>query len=205
MLKPFRSTRSLFLAAAAFTLAACGDDPMAPATDAAPRLGVLKGSALVKVLERTPHLKETESASLTISAKEGGTLSLPNSGLVVSVPAGAIRSGTLTITVTATAGKSVAYDFQPHGTVFLKALTVSQHLEKTTWKQLGSLKLYGGYYPEILNDAAGTAVITEAFPVRITTDSKKTSTFANFDIKHFSGYIVSTGRADGEANASLEM
>jgi hypothetical protein len=166
---------------------------------------VLKGTARVKVLERTPHLKETERATLTITAKAGGKLVLPNAGLEVTVPAGAIRSGSLTISVTAAPGKAVAYDFQPHGTVFLKPISIRQHLEKTTWKQIGSVKLWGGYYPSLLDDAALEAVITESFTVRITTDSKKAKTFATFTTTHFSGYVLTSGRADEVSNTSLGM
>jgi hypothetical protein len=200
----FPHVRTLAAGAAALALAACASDPLTPALELERREGKLPKPARVHILKRTPPLKAVETRTLTITPTRGGTITLPTAGLTVTVPVGAIRTGTLTITVRAHAGKSVAYDFQPHGVVFAKPLTLSQDLGKTSWKQLGSMTLYGGYYPGEVDDVNSLATITESFPIRITTDSKKV-TRATFDIWHFSGYVVSSGRADGEPNASLGM
>ncbi len=196
--------RALVLGAASLALAACVADPLTPALEVERRDGRLPKPAKVHVLKRTPPLKTVETRTLSITPTRGGTITLPTAGLTVTVPVGAIRTGTLTITVRAIAGKSVAYDFQPHGTVFAKPLTLTQDLGKTSWKQLGNVTLYGGYYPGEVDDANSLATITESFPIRITTDAKKVVR-ATFDIWHFSGYVLSTGRADGEANSSLGM
>lgn len=196
--------RALVLGAASLALAACVADPLTPALEVERRDGTLPKPAKVHILKRTPPLKAVETRSLTITPTRGGTITLPTAGLTVTVPVGAIRTGTLTITVRAHAGKSVAYDFQPHGTVFAKALTLSQTLKQTSWKQLGSGTLYGGYYPGEVDDVNSLATITESFPIRIITDARKVSR-AVFDIWHFSGYILSSGRADGEANSTLGM
>jgi hypothetical protein len=200
----FPQLRALAVWAAALALAACTSDPLTPALEIERRDGRLPKPARVHILKRTPPLKAVETRTLTITATRGGTITLPTAGLTVTVPVGAIRTGSLTITVRAHAGKSVAYDFQPHGVVFAKPLTLTQDLGKTNWKQLGNVTLYGGYYPGEVDDANSLATITESFPIRITTDSKKV-TRATFDIWHFSGYVVSSGRADGEPNASLGM
>lgn len=200
----FPHVRTLAAGAAALALAACASDPLTPALELERREGKLPKPARVHILKRTPPLKAVETRTLTITATRGGTITLPTAGLTVTVPVGAIRTGSLTITVRAHAGKSVAYDFQPHGVVFAKPLTLSQDLGKTSWKQLGSMTLYGGYYPGEVDDVNSLATITESFPIRITTDGKKV-TRATFDIWHFSGYVVASGRADGEANASLGM
>jgi hypothetical protein len=200
----FPQLRALAVGAAALVLAACASDPLTPALEVERRDGKLPKPARVHILKRTPPLKAVETRTLTITATRGGTITLPTAGLTVTVPVGAIPTGTLTITVRAHAGKSVAYDFQPHGVVFAKPLTLTQDLGKTSWKQLGNVTLYGGYYPGEVDDASSLATITESFPIRITTDGKK-ATRASFDIWHFSGYVLSTGRADGEANASLGM
>jgi hypothetical protein len=197
-------SRALALGAVAVTLAACASDPLTPALEMERQDNRLPNPARVHILKRTPPLKGVETRSLTITATRGGTITLPTAGLTVTVPVGAIRTGTLTITVRAHAGKSVAYDFQPHGVVFAKPLTLTQDLGKTSWKQLGNVTLYGGYYPGEVDDANSLASITESFPVRITTAGKKV-TRATFDIWHFSGYILSTGRADGVSSRSLEM
>ena len=200
----FPQLRALAVGAAALVLAACASDPLTPALEVERRDGKLPKPARVHILKRTPPLKAVETRTLTITATRGGTITLPTAGLTVTVPVGAIRTGSLTITVRAHAGQSVAYDFKPHGVVFAKPLTLTQDLGKTNWKQLGNVTLYGGYYPGEVDDANSLATITESFPIRITTDSKKV-TRATFDIWHFSGYVVSSGRADGEPNASLGM
>lgn len=200
-----QSSRSLFAVAAAAAIAACAADPVAPGLDLEFRGGVLPKPAKVKVLKRTPPLKTVETQTLTISPARGGTITLPTSGLTVTVPVGAITTGTLTITVRAIASKSVAYDFQPHGVQFAKALTFKQDLAKTSWKTLGYVTLYGGYYPGEVDDANSLATITESFIVKVTTDGKKRTTFAEFEIRHFSGYVLTSGRADGEPDATLGM
>jgi hypothetical protein len=200
----FPHLRTLAVGAAALALAACASDPLTPALEIERRDGKLPKPARVHILKRTPPLRSVETRTLTITPTRGGTITLPTAGLTVTVPAGAISTGSLTITVRAHAGKSVAYDFQPHGVVFAKPLTLSQDLGKTSWKQLGNVTLYGGYYPGEVDDGNSLATITESFPIRITTDGKKV-TRASFDIWHFSGYIVASGRADGEPNASLGM
>lgn len=99
----------------------------------------------------------------------------------------------LTISVTALAGQMVAYIFEPHGTKFLKPLTVTQDLSGTNGL-LGLQtrpNLSGGYFKSEsqLNTRTNTAVIDESY--RIITDGST----ASFDITHFSGYMVSTGRS----------
>lgn len=201
----FRRPSTALALVGASLLAACASDPLTPSMELERRNGVLPKPAVVKLLQRSTPLGAAERASLTITAKQGGLLRLPESGLLVSVPAGAIKSGTLTITVTADPGKSVSYDFQPHGTQFEKPLTITQDLNKTNWKNLSTSALWGGYYPEAIDDAKGLATITESFLVRITGSQKTVSATAAYDIWHFSGYTLSTGRADGEADGSLGM
>jgi hypothetical protein len=193
---------SLALVGAAVLAAACSSDPLTPSVDVERRATTLPKPAVVKLLERTTPLRTSERATLTVSPNRGGTLRLPNAGLTVVVPVGAVR-GPLTISVTAAPGKAVTYDFEPHGTKFNKALTFTQDLEKTTWKNLGLTTLWGGYFPTGYDDANLRATITESFSIRITGPSKGTS--ASFDIWHFSGYTVSTGRDDGDPNSTLGM
>ncbi|MBU6367025.1 MAG: hypothetical protein KJT01_12510 [Gemmatimonadetes bacterium] len=200
-----RPTSLLAMVGASLFAAACTSDPFAPSVELERRSAVLPKPAVVKVLTRTTPLQEAERGSLTITAKQGGTIRLPNAGLLVTVPAGAIKNGTLTITVTADPGKSLSYDFQPHGTVFEKALTLAQDLDKTTWRNLSTTTLWGAYFPEKVDDANSLATITETFSVRILGSKSATGAAAAFDIWHFSGYTISTGRADGEPNSSLGM
>jgi len=66
--------------------------------------------------------------SKTIDAS-GGTISIPETGLTVSFPVGAV-SAPITITITADADY-VAYKMEPTGTKFLKGVTVTQSLAAT--------------------------------------------------------------------------
>lgn len=200
-----RPTSLIAMVGASLFVAACASDPLTPAVEVERRDATLPKPAVVKVLARTTPLASAERASLTITAKQGGTIRLPNAGLVVTVPVGAIKNGTLTITVTADPGKSLSYDFQPHGTVFQKALTLTQDLNRTTWKNLSTTQLWGGYFPQAVDDAKGLATITESFPVRISGSKVSTSASAAFDIWHFSGYTVASGRADGDPDSTLGM
>src|SRR4051794_37268543 len=78
--------------------------------DAAP--GLLSG-IVTSVVQRVVPLQQDYVASTTIGAA-GGTLRIPEAGLTVTFPAGAV-SAPVTVRATALAGSSVAYRFEPHG------------------------------------------------------------------------------------------
>ena len=80
-------------------------------------------------LQRTTPLAAPITVSKVIGA-DGGTLSIPEAGVTVTVPRGALAQ-TTTITMTARAGSLVAYDFAPHGITFAKPLVFSQQLRGT--------------------------------------------------------------------------
>jgi hypothetical protein len=145
----------------------------------------------VRALERDQALSASITRSFTVTRSNGGRIEIPEAGLRVDVPSGAIATNSLTITVTALKGKSVAYDFQPHGTVFLKSLQFRQDLEGTSWDH-SNFKgtLNGGYFKDTrqLNLLSGLAILDELFPIEIKTHE------ARFNINHFSGYMVSGGR-----------
>ena len=154
-------------------------------------LGTVTGLLIpAKALERDSAIVAM-TRSFTVTRQNGGTIEIKEAGLRVDVPAGAIASTSLVITVNVLPGKSVAYDFQPHGTKFLKPLAFRQNLEDTSWDHSnfkGSLE--GGYFKDAsqLNLSTGFSLLDELFPIRI--DAYE----ARFDIKHFSGYMVSGGR-----------
>lgn len=184
--------------AASSALAACSTDSVtAPAV--APSNGLL-GSTLglvtnllssVTGLLRLSPLQTAVTRSVLVTRSQGGELRIPETGLRLTIPANAIPRDTMTITVTALAGRAVAYEFQPHGTKFAKPLTFSQDLSVTSW--LTSLlrpQLSGGYFKDAsqVNTETGVSVINEELVARIN------GTRVDFDISHFSGYMVSTGR-----------
>lgn len=73
--------------------------------------------------------KDVISVSKTID-QSGGSISIPETGLTVSFPAGAV-TGPITITITSDK-KYVAYKMEPTGTRFLKDVTVTQLLNTTS-------------------------------------------------------------------------
>jgi hypothetical protein len=205
MLTLSRTTRSLVLAAAAVTVAACSSDSAGTAPEVEARSNTLTVGGSAKALLRTQVQTTKESGRLTISPKSGGRIVLPKSGLTVTVPAGAITSGSMTITVTSRPGAAIGYDFEPHGAKFAKALTFSQSLAGTTWAALGKPMLFGVYHTGPVNTTANTVDVAELFGTRLSTDRKTGVTSASFGILHFSGYILSTGRADEVSAQSLGM
>jgi hypothetical protein len=188
--------------AAALTLAlvaGCSADTTSTAPLAAPvsarsndllggLLGTVTGLLSVRPVQRTTPLAAPITVVKTIGA-EGGYLSIPQAGVSVVVPAGALSSPTA-ITMTARAGSLIAYDFEPHGITFARPLVFTQSLRGTTASLLnvGSLKL--AYYsdPSLLGGA--TALVSELISG---VGSALTGTFSA-PIRHFSGYLVACGR-----------
>jgi hypothetical protein len=190
----------LAVAALAFTTA-CADGLTAPtqAPDATRSNGLLSTTVStllstlipVKALTRTTAVTTNITRSVKFTKSVGGTIAIPELGLSVTVPAGALPRDTMTITVTAEKGRMIAYDFQPHGTKFLKPLVFRQDLAGTSWGTtlLGSLN--GGYFKSTtqLDPLKNTALLDELLPAVILLNRQVT-----FNINHFSGYMVSSGR-----------
>ena len=89
----------------------------APAAASQSLLGSLLGqpTTVTPLLRKTP-LPSAVTASATIGPL-GGVLALPSAGLTVVVPPLAVTKPTK-MSVTAVAGSSVAYEFEPHGIKF---------------------------------------------------------------------------------------
>lgn len=156
-------------------------------------------SSVTGLLRLVPLNREV-TRSVTVTRAAGGQLYIPETGLRLTVPAGAITTDRLTITVTALPGRLVAYEFQPHGTQFAKPLSFSQELSATSWvTSLLKPSLSGGYFKDAdqLDTRTGVAEIDEELAATVL-DGK-----VRFDIRHFSGYMVSTGRKS-KARAELE-
>lgn len=150
-------------------------------------------------LKRTIPLQLPVVRAQLIGPK-GGTIDIKETGLKVTVPSGAITGAPILITVTAVPGTMVAYDFQPHGTKFAKPLQFEQELKGTNWDKLKlKMTLQGGYFKSLsqLDPLRNTAQLDETYPVTLTNSR------LSFDIWHFSGYMVSTGRADDTSAPEL--
>lgn len=191
-------------AVALTTLTGCADAPLtaperALTPTAQPQHGLLENLVSASVLTRLVPLGTTYRASAVIGSA-GGRVHLPQTGLTLTVPAGAV-SGPTTFTVTAPAGAGVWYEFGPSGARFAKPLTVTQDVRFTALSALTALSsltarfappaLEAGYFVDgTQDDATGTAVVQEFLPV--TLDTKRLE--VRFQVNHFSGYMVSTGR-----------
>lgn len=183
-------------------VAGCRDSvapaPIAPSTTGQPQalLGInipiidnLLGTGdTVVVLQRATPLPSNITATKVIGSG-GGTLSVPGAGLTVNVPAGAVSYPT-TFTVTALAGRPVAYEFGPHGAKFAKPLTMTQDLRVTYLNQasLSYLHFHAGYFTSSTNliDSLLRAVVSELLPASASADDM----VVRFNVSHFSGYLV---------------
>jgi len=133
------------------------------------------------------------SVSKTIDAS-GGTISIPQTGLTVSFPRGALQSA---LKITITADKDyVAYKFDPAGTTFLKDVTVTQTLDNTTvFGEPLRTQLYAAYIADDNLKLSGTLPVLEIEP--------STTIFSALNpllpqaqvwvIRHFSRYMLASG------------
>lgn len=199
MKSPLR--RLVALAAVVVTAASCSTDqttapsaPLAPTASApsADLLGTITGlvSSLVSVdgLQRKTALAAPITVTKTIGA-DGGTIAIAEAGVTVTVPRGALAKATA-ITMTARAGKLIAYDFAPHGITFAKPLVFKQELRGTNASLLSVPFLRLGYYKDanLLTKTGG--LVSELLGGVVNVLSWNfTST-----IPHFSGYMVTCGR-----------
>jgi hypothetical protein len=145
-------------------------------------------------LLRSTPLTAAVSASFTVKGS-GGRFEVPGTGLSIIVPPGALpKDQPLTITVTALAGDLLAYEFQPHGTRFNKPLQVTQDLRATNWSRRLAGHIDVGYFAERtdLDLVRKTARVREALPTGVDATGNR----VEWDISHFSGYMVSWGFRD---------
>ncbi|MEP7384212.1 MAG: hypothetical protein ABI910_21225 [Gemmatimonadota bacterium] len=167
-------------------LTACGMDASAPTSPLQPAdadrslLGFLTH---VRPLNRLVALDHDIEVSRTIGSG-GGTIAIPETGFRLTVPAGAVTSNTRFV-VRALEGTAVAYEFEPHGTVFRRSLVATQSLDGTI-PRLGLLQ--AAYFRDraLINPSGLTAVVSELLG-GVTNLLNHSFTWR---IDHFSGYIV---------------
>jgi hypothetical protein len=192
-------TVSSTIAAALLAYGCANDSITAPASPpvAAPAAASrsLLGTFLGQTTTVTPLLRKTPIASVTASATIGplgGVLALPGAGLTVVVPPLAVTKPTK-MSVTAVAGSTVAYEFEPHGIKFTVPLVATQSLKGTQAQSGGSinpLSLFAGYFP----DSKQITSVSELLDLNVNVLGQ-TSVLT---IWHFSGYIIATGRSSEE-------
>ena len=126
--------------------------------------------------------------------QSGGTISIPETGLTLSFPAGAVSAP---VTITITADESyVAYKMEPTGTQFLKDVTATQQLNTTTifGSPLRS-PLYAAYIADDSVSLSGRVPVLEIEP-GTTIFSVLSSLLPQahvWTIRHFSRYMLASG------------
>ncbi len=205
-----RLLRSLPALLGAFVIASCADSGVggisAPVESSAHRSsgivdGVtgLAGSAIdatgleLRAVWWNKNLKDEIRVSKTIGPS-GGTISIPETGLTMSFPAGAVAAP-IKITVTADT-KYVAYKMEPSGTQFLKDVTVTQSLSATEFAQRPlRTQLYAAYIADDRLKLSGKVPVLELEPSE-TIFSPLSALIPQahvWIIRHFSRYMLASG------------
>lgn len=191
-----RLLRSFAFLAGAILIASCGTDSATPDPTGPSDLG-LSGPAINAAGRQFDALWWSQEQSTVVQASKtidqsGGVLTIPETGLTMEFPAGAV-SGPVTITVTADQ-KYVAYKMDPAGTQFLKDVTVTQSLSKTTISgQPLQRQLYATY---IADDSLSLSVRVPVIEI----EPSKTVFYPNSSlplshvwiIRHFSRYMLAS-------------
>jgi hypothetical protein len=129
----------------------------------------------------------------TIDAS-GGTISIPETGLTMSFPQGAVAAP-ISITVTSDA-QYVAYKMEPAGTQFLKDVTVTQSLATTEVAgQPLKNQISAAYIADDNVSLRGMVPVSEIMPSSTTfsSGSPPIPLFHVWIIKHFSRYMLASG------------
>jgi hypothetical protein len=137
--------------------------------------------------------KDVITVSKTID-QSGGTISIPETGLTLSFPAGAVDAP-IAITVTADP-QYVAYRMEPTGTQFLKGVTATQLLSTTTLS--GSplrSQLYAAYIANDSVNLSGKVPVLEIEPgtTIFSVLSPSLPQAHVWTIRHFSRYMLASG------------
>ena len=139
------------------------------------------------------QLRGEVSVTRTIGA-EGGTISIPQTGLTMVFPAGAVRKPTK-IKITADS-RYVAYKMEPTGTQFLKDVTVTQLLRPTQlFGHPLQNELYAAYIADDGISLSGKIPVIEIEPSR-TIFSLLQPLLPEAQvwiIRHFSRYMLASG------------
>ena len=124
--------------------------------------------------------------------QSGGVLSIPETGLTVEFPAGAV-SGPITITVTADRAY-VAYKMDPAGTQFLKDVTVTQALSTTELSgQPLQNQIYATYIADDSVSLSGRVPVIEIEPSKTVFLPNSLVPQAHvWIIRHFSRYMLAS-------------
>ena len=181
--------------ASAFLIASCVAPDLAN-----PTAPVAATSSLHDVLNlqlTAVKWKQQLDGPLTVSQtidQSGGTISIPETGLTIEFPAGAVTAP-VAISVTADE-KYVAYKMEPAGTQFLQDVRVTQQLNTTQVYGLPlTSALYAAYIADDGVNLSGALPVLELEP-STTIFSALSPLFPQAEvwtIRHFSRYILASG------------
>lgn len=195
----FHLFRPLLAVFGAFVLASCSDSGVSGPTLP---LGVPKPPTLtdaplaVTGLElRALWWKERPQNLVRVSKTIGvlgGTISIPETGLTMSFPAGAVAAP-IAITITADA-EYVAYKMEPAGTQFLVPVTVTQSLASTELNRR-PLPLFAAYIADDNLQLSGNVPVLELEPSQTIFSplSPLIPLSQVWIIRHFSRYMLASG------------
>lgn len=124
--------------------------------------------------------------------QNGGWYAIPEAGLYIFVPANAV-SAPMTISAKALTGDLMAYEFGPHGTKFDVPLEMYQDLDLahiTAHTDLSQLEV--GYFADenTLDYGTDKVAVNEFIPTGVVFEGRA----VRFEVSHFSGYVIATGR-----------
>jgi len=162
------------------------DSPSASIGVIDPALSPLVGSltAMQPLYRKAPLAQDVRVARTIGSA--GGVIRVPEAGFSLTVPPGAV-AGPTRFVVQALRGREVAYEFEPHGTVFARSLVAAQDLQVTRERQVLGTLMAGYFTDRSLLSASGVgALVSERIPGVV--DPRRRE--FQWPIDHFSGYIV---------------
>jgi ZU5 domain len=181
------------LVAVVAVTAGCSDGatPMEPFNSARIQIpnalrSLSSATEVVKVLERTTAL-ESDIVRSEVIGQAGGVINLPETGLRLIVPEGAVSVPTV-MSVRALAGALVAYSFEPHGLKFALPLTVEQSLLETKVPD-GSQVTARGYSSSDSNIDWENARAEVPQVGRV--ERQQSAGSIRFEVTNFSGYLVS--------------
>ena len=194
-MKCFGLLRSASVLLGALFISSCSDSGLrAPTAPVATSSSAVDAPDLqLRAVTWKRQLDGPLAVSQTID-QSGGTISIPQTGLTIEFPAGAVTSP-VAITVTADE-KYVAYKMEPAGTQFLKDVRVTQLLDPTS---IFGLPLTTGLYAAYIADDGVN--LSEVLPVLELEPSTTIFSLLSpllpqaevWTITHFSRYILASG------------
>jgi len=200
---------TVYTVIAAIAMSACGDrtgplEPTLTRLETSP--AAANGESHAKILMRSKALKGDLQATTTVTP-DGGTLAIPDAGLLVVFPRGAV-SRSLVVTVKAHGGKDIVYSFEPHGTHFTQPIAIAQLLDLIAYSKKSGESLpaiHAGYLQHGLNDvdALGVGTFSESFPAKYMEGGN--NTYVVFATNHFSGYALASGLFRVEAEVPIQL